>query len=44
MKEKVLETIKDYKNSDNLNVNNLAIKQLIEVIEKYMKDHKLILR
>ena len=36
--------IKDYKNSDNLNVNNLAIKQLIEVIEKYMKDHKLILR
>jgi superfamily II DNA or RNA helicase len=36
--------IKDYKNSDNLNVKNLAIKQLIEVIEKYMKDHKLILR
>jgi superfamily II DNA or RNA helicase len=36
--------IKDYKNSDNLNIKNLAIKQLIEVIEKYMKDHKLILR
>jgi superfamily II DNA or RNA helicase len=36
--------IKDYKNSDNLNIKNLAIKQLIEVIEKYMKDYKLILR
>jgi len=36
--------IKDYKNSDNLNINNLAIKQLIEVIEKYMKDYKLMLR
>jgi len=36
--------IKNYKNSKNVDINSLTITQLIDIIERYMRDHNLILK